>query len=207
MHTSDGESVAIDVGVVGQQCRCCNQKGRIFVGHYVVVNSDWRVVHRIYCQINSSRRSSTIAVAHCVGEGCRAVIIGRGCESNIRPGQADSSVCRALHTDDSQCVAVDVRIVGQQRCCCDYKSRIFVGHCVVVDSDWRVVHGVHCEIHRRGRCSSISVTHGVSKRCRTVVVGRRRKGDVRSRQDDSTIGCVLYAGYGQCIAVDVRIVR
>src|SRR6185369_3757924 len=113
----------------------------------------------------------------------RAAVARRGREGHIAAGQAHTAIDRRLHAGDAERVtSIYVAVVGQQRRRRDHHRGVLVDTGRVGHGHRRVVLGINRQVHRGGGAAAVPVADGVGEGRRTVVIGRRREGDVTPGQ-------------------------
>ena len=112
----DGEGVAVDVGVVGQEVAGGDDDGRVLGARGGVVDGDRGVVDAGDVDGGVGRVGAAVAVVDRVVEAAVAVAagVGVGGERDVAAGQVDRPARGVVRVGDRQAVAVAVRVVGEQ---------------------------------------------------------------------------------------------
>ncbi len=158
-------AVAADAVVAEHAGGGDGQRG-VFVGRVAVGNGTREIVNGRHVDRHGGGVGAAVAVADGVGEARRAVEVQRGRELDIATHQGHRAIGRILHGEDSENVAIRVRVVGQQRRRQDGKRRVLgraegIVHCV-----GHVVHRGDRDVHRGGVGSPVGVTDRVGKAVR-----------------------------------------
>ena len=166
-HAVEGQRVVLGVAVVGQHVdgirrAVLRHRRRVILRHGIVV-------HARHCHRHRRRVRPAIPVADRVVEGVEPGVVGIGRVLDPVAGDGRRTVRRVRHAVDSERIALDVAVVGQdvdgiRRAVLDHGRRVILWHGIVV-------HGRHGHGHRRRVRPPVPVADRVVEGVEPGVVG------------------------------------
>ena len=136
-EAGDGQAVAVEVAVVGEQAGGADDQGRVLVGRRAVVRRHGGVVDRVDGHGDAGGGGAAIAVGDGVGEAVGAVEVGvRGIGEGAVAVVHHGAVGALGDRGHDQRIAVGIAVVGQD---CDRDRSVLVGAGAVVRGSGRIV--------------------------------------------------------------------